>query len=230
MNYSTQLKPAALRKLVIRGQDTKYQAAPLSVNEFDGEMWATNRCWVTRATRVAPLLEQYNLSADAPGLYEVNGRVSRVANEVPDISASLRTYARDYTIPGTRVLIAGQFVYTTNYRGVLMDLYQLANGTHAGLLSDELAWLSNTADAPVPADCHISGVRLMFRVTDSGNTSAAVIGDVTRTLAPAKYGEEARQHAAETGDALNGSSFIEAVTEPAEPVLLAIVMATRYGG
>jgi hypothetical protein len=223
---NSELKPAAIRKLVIRGQDTKNQAAPLAVNVHNGEMWATNREWATRAVRVAPLLAEYNLPADEPGLYGVNGRVSRVNNQVPKMPAELTRIA-DYPIPAARVLIAGQYVYTTDYRGVLKDLYLLANGMHAGLLSDELAWLSGTADVPVPEDCHISGVRLMFKVLASGNTSAAVIGDVTRTITPAKYGEEARQHAAETGCDL-AMTHVPAVTEPGEPIVLAIVMATKY--
>jgi hypothetical protein len=225
---NTELKPAAIRKLVIRGQNAVYGAAPLAVGEHNGEMWATNRAWATRAARVAPLLAEYNLPADQPGLYGVNSRVSRVDKPAPEMPAALTRIA-DYAIPSARVLIAGQFVYTTDYKGVLMDLYQLANGTHAGLLSDELAWLSGTADVPVPEDCHVSGVRLMFKVMDSGNTSAAVIGDVTRVITPAKYGEEARQHAAETGCHLV-LGYVPAVTEPGEPVVLAITMATRYDG
>jgi hypothetical protein len=223
MSYITQVKPADIKKRVIRGQSTQHQAAPLSVNAIDGEWWATNRYWVTRASRVAPLLEQYNLPADAPGLYGVDGKVSRVANEVPDISKSVKTSLGEYTIPGTRVRIAGKDVYTVTERGsTLMDLYQLADGTHVGLLADELAWLSNTADAPVPEDCHISGVRLMFRVAQTGggcNVSAAVIGDVTRVVTPHKYGTDP-----ETRELVN----TPAVTESAEPVLLAIVMATKY--
>jgi hypothetical protein len=221
MSYITSVKPADIKKRVIRGADTKNQAAPLSVNVIDGEWWATNRYWVTRASRVAPLLEQYNLSAAEPGLYEVDGKVSRVGSEVPDISKSVKSSLGEYTIPGTRVRIAGQDVYTTSPRGTLMDLYQLADGTHVGLLADELAWLSNTADAPVPEDCHISGVRLMFRVaqTGGGSVSAAVIGDVTRVVTPHKYGTDP-----ETRELVN----TPAVTESAEPVLLAIVMATKY--
>jgi hypothetical protein len=222
MSYITQVKPADIKKRVIRGQSTQHQAAPLSVNEIDGELWATNRYWVTRASRVAPLLEQYNLPADAPGLYGVDGKVSRVGSEVPDISKSVKSSLGEYTIPGTRVRIAGKDVYTVTDRGgILMDLYQLADGTHVGLLADELDWLSNVADAPVPDDCHISGVRLMFRVAQTGgcNVSAAVIGDVTRTITPHKYGTDP-----ETRELVN----TPAVTEPAEPVLLAIVMATKY--
>jgi hypothetical protein len=223
MSYGTIFKPADIKKRVIRGQDTKNQAAPLSVNVIDGEMWATNRYWVTRATRVAPLLEQFNLPVDEPGLYGVDGKVSRVANEVPDISKSVKSSLGEYTIPGTRVRIAGRDVYTVTDRGgILMDLYQLADGTHVGLLAEELAWLSNTADAPVPEGCHISGVHLMFRVAQTGggcNVSAAVIGDVTRVVTPHKYGTDP-----ETRELVN----TPAVTEPAEPVLLAIVMATKY--
>ena len=139
------------------------------------------------------------------------------------ISASLKRSFKDYDIPGTRVRIAGQDVYTTTYRGVLMDLYLLANGTHVGLLADELEWLSNTADVPAPDDCHISGVRLMFRVAQTGsgeNISAAVIGDVTHTVTPHKYGTDPQTH-----ELVN----VPAVTEPGDPILLAIVMATKYG-
>src|ERR1700733_11741387 len=108
MSYRGDIKPADIRKRVIRGQDTKYEPATLAVNEVDGEMWATNRYWGTRATRVAPLLAEYNLPADQPGLYGVNGRVSRTDKQVPDISGSMRAVFEDYTTPGTRVRIAGR--------------------------------------------------------------------------------------------------------------------------
>jgi hypothetical protein len=66
MTYMTPPKPAAIKKFVIRGKDVKLEPAVLALAEHDGEMWATNRYWATRAVRVAPLLDEYNLSADGP--------------------------------------------------------------------------------------------------------------------------------------------------------------------
>jgi hypothetical protein len=223
MSYQTPVKPAVLKKRVIRGQDTRNLGAPLSVNEVDGQLWATNRYWVTRAERIAPLLTEYNLSADEPGLYAVNGKVSLVDNKVPDISASVRSAFKDYAIPATRVQVAHQDAYALDCYGHLMAVYQLANGMHAGLLADELDWLSNTADAPVPDDCRVSWpVRLMFRVKQLGggdNVSAAIIADVTRVITPHTYGTDP-----DTRELVDTPE----VSEPGEPVLLAIVMATKY--
>jgi hypothetical protein len=221
MSYQTPVKPAVLKKRVIRGQDTRNLGAPLSVNEVDGQMWATNRYWVTRAERIAPLLAEYNLSADEPGLYAVNGKVSRVDNKVPDISASVRSAFKDYAIPATRVQVAGRDAYALDCYGHLMDVYQLANGMHAGLLADELAWLSQH-DASIPADCRYGQVRLMFRVRQIGggdNVSAAIIADVTRVITPRTYGTDP-----ETRERVDTPE----VSEPAEPILLAMTMAAKY--
>jgi hypothetical protein len=222
MSYQTPAKPAVLRKRVTRGLSTQHQAAVLAVNEIDGELWATNRYWVTRAARIAPLLAEYNLPADQPGLYAVDGKVSRTDNQVPELKATLMR-VKEYDTPGTRVRIAGKDVYTTDSHGCLLDMYQLASGVHVGLLSEELAWLSQT-DAPISDGCRYAWpVRLMFRMTEVGggcNVSAAIIADVTRVITPHKYGTDP-----ETRELTN----IPEVTEPGEPILLAIVMATKYG-
>ena len=39
----------------------------LALGEHEGMLWATNRYWLTPAVRVAPLLEQFNLSTGRPG-------------------------------------------------------------------------------------------------------------------------------------------------------------------
>jgi hypothetical protein len=130
--------------------------------------------------------------------------------------------AKDYPVPGMRVQVAGQEVYALSGRqNTLMAVYQLASGSFVGLLADELAWLSNTADVTVPEHCHITGEHLMFRVAADGHTSALVIADVLRTVERAKYGKEA-------GEGTDGMTYIPAVTEPADPIVLAVVVAFKY--
>lgn len=223
MNYSTQLKPAAIRKLVIRGQAVNYQPAPLFVNEHDGEMWASNRYWVVRAAKIEPLLAEYNLSAAEPGLYGVDGKVSRVDNTVPNLAATPMD-VKDYPIPGSRVSIAGQDVYALDSGQRPMAVYQLASGIHAGLLAGELEWLADARDVTVPEGHTLGiGTRLMFQVTQvsSGDhVSAVILADMLRVIEPSFYGTdpETKQHVNR-----------RAVTEPAGSVVVAVVMAAKYG-
>jgi hypothetical protein len=214
------IKPAELKKRVLRGHNaTKYGAVPLHVNEINGELWATNRYWVTRADRLAPLLAEYNLPADAPGAYEVNGKVSRMDKEVADIAKMVDVGGKDYTVPGTRVRVAGQEAYVQDGHGCLMAVYQLADGTMVGLLADEAEWLSSTADAPIPEGHRFGERRVMFRKTAHG-VSAAFIVDTVHVIEPHKYG---------TDPDTREQTSIPEVSEPGAPILLAIVMATKYG-
>jgi hypothetical protein len=214
------IKPAELKKRVLRGHNaTKYGAVPLHVNEASGEMWATNRYWVTRADRLAPLLGEYNLPADAPGAYEVNGKVSRTDKQAANIAIMVDTSGKDYTVPGTRVRVAGQEAYVQDGYGCLMAVYQLADGTMVGLLADEAEWLSSTADAPIPEGHRFGERRVMFRKTSQG-VSAAFIVDTVHVIEPHKYGTDP-----ETRELTSTPE----VGEPGAPILLAIVMATKYG-
>jgi hypothetical protein len=202
-----------LKKFIIRGHSTaKYGPVDLYVGEADGEQWATNKYWITRAARIAPLLAEYNLSADVPGAYAVNGKVSPSGKQVPNMGAFLHD---GFDLPSTRVLLADRPAYVTDYSGTLMAVYQLADGTMAGLISGEADWLAAWTGDEVPADHRVDGVRVMFRHAKEDGLMAAFIADTTHVIERQTHG---------TG---HGTGTPE-VSEPGAPIVLAIAMATKY--
>lgn len=182
---------------VIRGHQTgKYGPVGLYVGEWDGEMWATNRYWATRAERVAPLLAKYNLSADEPGGYAVNGAVRRPAAEDRDISPQPPDIGRPFAgltfTPGVRVRIAGFPVYTRDdYKGTLWGLYQLADGSYAQMMADEFEWLSDLGTAPLPAGFRYGETSVAFHRNDSGIPMARISAEVFEVVQSARYGKDA---------------------------------------
>ncbi len=221
------LKATDIKRHVIRGYAVKYGPVPLFVNEHGGEMWATNKSWVTRAERVAPLLDQYNLSAAEPGSYEVNSTVRRangdnhgIPAQVPNVGRVIAD-AKDYA-PGIPVRIAGQQAYTRDDGHGLYAAFLLADGTHAGLSADELEWLSDTATAPLPGQddgTHLrySDVRVSFNRNSHGHVCAMVLAGVFRVTKRAHYADEGR------GD------LVPAVEEACEPRMLGMMMGMNYG-
>lgn len=225
-----ELKPAEIKKRVIGGANVKYGPVGLFVGEHAGEMWATDKYWLTRAERVAPLLVQYNLNPAEPGAYEVNGTVRRATGDVAGIPAQAPDFSafmgelRDYQ-PGIRVRIAGQDAYTKAGNGALLAVYLLADGTHAGLGADTLAWLSDTVTAPLPglADgtyLHYGDVRALFHRSGQGKVSAMIRAEVIRTVERAHYTDKVEGQAQE---------YVPAVTEPREPRMLGLMMGMNYG-
>lgn len=219
-----ELKPAEIKKRVIGGTNIKWGPAGLFVGEHDGEMWATNKAWLTRAERVAPLLVQYNLNPAEPGGYEVNGTVKRATGQVPGIPAQAPDIGRvvrdlgDFE-PGTRVKVAGQDAYTRADNGALLAVYLLADGQHAGLGADTLAWLSDTMTAPLPGlddgtYLHYGDLHVLFHRAESGGVSAMIRAEVIRTIERSRY---------------EGSTLVPAVTEPAAPRMLGLMMGMNYG-
>lgn len=219
------LKANDIKKHVIQGQNTKYGAAPLYVGGHSGEMWATNRYWLTRAERVAPLLEQYNLPAAEPGSYEVNGTVRRANgdNEGNPVIPNFGNYMRDLKdfTPGVPVRVVGNQAYTRGDRGGLFAAYLLADGTHAGLAADTLEWLSDTATAPLPAsdfsEHRYGDVRVSFHKALTGGVSAMVSAEVFRIIERGHYADEGR------------GAWVPAVEEACEPRVLGIMMGLNYG-
>jgi hypothetical protein len=220
------LKANDIKKLVTHGYTVKWGPAPLAVNTWNGEMWATNRTWLTRAERVAPLLEQFNLSTAEPGAYEVNGTVRRANGGnngepvIPDLASFMRSQA-DYT-PGIPVRVAGQQAYTNQERFGLYAAFMLADGTHAGLNADTLEWLSDTATAPLPAQedgtrLRYGDVRVSFRKNGQGKVSAMVSAEVFRIIEPGHYEDEGR------------GPWVPAVEEACEPRMLGLMMGLNYG-
>jgi hypothetical protein len=212
-------KPNDIKKHITYG-NTSHSPAYLAVNTIDGEMWATNRYWLTHAGRVAPLLEQYNLDIAEPGVYQVNGTVSRASDQIPNIES----YARSLPgfEPGIRVKVAGLPVLVRGGTGALFAVFVLADGTHAGLLENELEWLSDTSTAPaLPEDCHYGDVRVSFHKSGSGKPPQAVIrASVIRTIEPSHYTDKVEGERQE---------YVPAVTEPAESVVLGYMMGMNCG-
>lgn len=225
MSYGIALKPAAVKKLVLRGHSyAKHGPADLHLNKAAGEIWASNGYWAVRASRVAPLLEDYNLAADEPAVFAVDAKVSRSAKTPLDIEAILADNGAGYAIPGTRVKVAGKDAYVLNDAGGLMEVYMLADGTMAGLLAEETGWLSDAWASPLPAAHRVEAVRVMFRrTTREGVTrlACAFVADTTRVIEPHKYGTD-RETREQTD--------IPEVSEPGAPILLAVVSATKYDG
>lgn len=223
MSYGIALKPAAVKKLVLRGHSyAKHGPADLHLNKAAGEIWASNGYWAVRASRVAALLEDYNLAADEPAVFAIDAKVSRSAKTPLDIEAILADNGAGYAVPGTRVKTAGKDAYVLNDSGGLMEVYQLADGTMAGLLAEETGWLSDAWASPLPAAHRVDKVRVMFRrTTRQGVTrlAAAYIADTTRVIEPHKYG---------TDPETRGQVSIPEVSEPGESILLAVVSATKY--
>jgi len=222
-----ELKPAEIKKRVIGGTNVKWGPAGLFVGEYDGEMWATNKYWATRANRVAPLLTQYNLSADQPGSYEVNGTVRPATGTVkgipeqgPNLAAFLGAQ-RDYQ-PGIRVRIAGQDAYTSTDGGAWLAAYLLADGTHAGLETGTLAWLSDTLTVPLPqpddgTHFYFKPASVLFHKSESTGVSAVIRAEVVHVLERSHYADEGR------GD------LVPAVEETAAPMMLGLMMGMNYG-
>jgi hypothetical protein len=215
-----QAKPNDIKKHVTYGNKTS-SPAYLAVNEVGGELWATNRYWLTRAERVAPLLEQYNLPAGEPGVYQVNGTVSRTGDQVPNVAAYVKNL-KNFT-PGIRVHVGGQPALARGGTGVLFALYVLADGSHAGLLENELDWLSDIMTAPkLPDGYRYGDVRVSFHKTDAGKPPQAMIRtEVVHTIEPGHYADKVEGQTVQ--------EYVPAVTEPGEPVVLGYMMGVSYG-
>jgi hypothetical protein len=212
-------KTQVIKKHITRGSAG---AHPLYVNEYDGEMWATDRYWLVRASRVAPLLEKFNLPADQPGAYEVNGTVRRatgneygIASAPPDLAAWVADQ-RSYQA-GVRVRVAGHPAYVMTGTDKLAAVYALEDGSHAYLLAEDLAWLSELQYDDLPDGYRYGDVRMLFHRDANGGTIAMIRADMVRVIERSRYDSELRCN-------------IPAIEEPAEPRLLGIMMGVKLDG
>jgi hypothetical protein len=223
------LKPTEIKKHVTRRYySLKDNPAPLFVNEHDGEMWACNRYFLTRAERVAPLLEQYNLSVSEPGSYEVNGTVRRPNGDnrgVPAQPVNIDRFVKDLGsfTPGIAVRIAGlqAYVLPDGSRLGLHAAFLLADGSHAGLHADELAWLSDTLTAPLPdqgdgTHLRYGDVHVSFNRNSHGIPMAMISAEVFHVLERTRYDNDVRD-------------YIPAVEEPCPPRVLGFMMGMSFG-
>jgi hypothetical protein len=206
----------AAKRRVVGRSDPKRDAVPLYVNEYDGEMWACNRYWLTRAERIAPLLEEYNLSPKEPGSYEVSGKVAHTSDDAPNIGAYIGERTSK-TVPGWHVKVFDEPVYTLDYTGRVYALYQAAD-TEARLDHAELEWLMDQRTAPLADGYRYDGpsrVELYLNRHD-GNVSATIVADVVHILEPSCYGTDPETHQ---------GTYTPAVEEPAGTRVLGVMMA-----
>lgn len=187
----------------ITGGSTR--GSDLCVFEHEGVMWATNKYWVTPASRVAPLLEKFNLDPGVPGAYTVNGGIRR--NEAADYVAAskLGRYIDPAQYPVALVpsVVAGKQAYTRSDTGHYRAVYQSADGAFLGPVADDLEWLSMAYSLPVEKDCRYGDVRYMAAEPGEGARVVAVIADLIRRLSPVTYGtdpvtREQTRHGGET--------------------------------
>lgn len=212
-------KTAGIKKHITRGSSG---AHPLYVNEYDGEMWATDRYWLTRASRVAPLLEKFNLPADQPGAYEVNGTVRRATGSEhgietvpPDLAAWVKGQ-RGYQA-GVRVRVGSHPAYVMSAAGNLTAVYALEDGSHAYLQADDLEWLSELQHSELLDDHRYGDVHVLFHRDAKGGVIAMIRADVVHVIERSRYDNEAR-------------CSIPAVEEPAEPRMLGMMMGIKLDG
>jgi hypothetical protein len=213
-----------LKKLVLRGHNAKWGPGGLFVGEYDGEMWATDRYWVARAAHVAPLLGQYNLSADVTGAYEVDktvrpatGQHHEIPAQPPSMDAFLSGVAKESYQPAVPVRVAGMQALTrADDRLGLVAAYLLADGTYAGVYEEELAWLSDTDAAPLPEGYRYGDVLVSMRRNSHGKIMVRLMAEVFKVIEPGYWDNEAHEH-------------VKAVEEPADAKVLAYMMGFSYG-
>jgi hypothetical protein len=190
----------AIKRYVTSGSNAttlRNQPARLDLAESGGILWATNRYWITPAARVAPLLEHYNLDAGKPGAFEVTSAVRRTGENGPDIGRLLGKPG-DYRVPVAPVRLGGLEAHVRlSERNAWLAAYQTADGMLLGLPAGTLAWLSDTyamqTTRPRAFELNLEerfgDVRIML-MDSNGGRAAAIIADVIRTIAPARYGPE----------------------------------------
>jgi hypothetical protein len=181
------------------------QGSALCIFEHEGTMWATNKYWVTPASRVAPLLEKFNLDPGVRGAYEVNGGIHRSEAMEAVAAEKLGRYLDPAHYPVALVpsLVAGEQVYTRARTGHYRAVYQAADGAFLGPVADDLEWLSMVYSLPTEDDCYYGTVRYMAAEPGEGARVVAVIADLIRRVSPVTYGtdpvtREQTRHGGET--------------------------------
>jgi hypothetical protein len=213
----------AARKMVTGRFSLKHGPAPLAVNKFEGEWWATNRYWAVRASRVAALLASYNLPADEPGAYEAdNAGVRRARGDnngepvIPNLADFMARQAGGDL--GIRARVAGCPMFDRDDNGQLWAMFALADGGHAGIKAEELEWLSDLAGERLPEGHRFGSVRVLFRRSAAtGHVTATIQAEVVKVLEKGHYEPGA------------SGKWVEPVEEPAGPYLLGLVTARSYG-
>jgi hypothetical protein len=222
-------KPVNIKKRVTSGLTAAQrgrQPATLALGEHDGQLWASNRYWVTPAPRVAPLLEQYNLDPAVPGAFEVNGTVRKVGDQGPDVGRLLSM--GDYPEKAAPLKVAGHDAHVRlSDRSPWLAVYQVADGTVMGLPADDLAWLSNVygtvcghpEEFGLAPDEYLTDVRVMTKGT--GGKPVLLVADRMRTVRHSSYGTDP-----ETKELVHHPAVIENLG----PKVIGALMAVKLGG
>jgi hypothetical protein len=201
--------------------------ASLALGEHDGIVWASNRYWLTPAARVAPLLEQFNLSAEQAGSFEVNSTVRKTSDSGPRVG-SLIGKPEDYPEQAAPVRHGLYDAHVRlSDRLAWLAVYQAEGGAMFGLPADDLAWLSDITGLllsrpqafDLGPDDHFGEVAVMCK---GGSTSApvAIVADVIRTVQPGSYG---------TGQD-GGATYTARRTENLGPRVIGLLMSVKLEG
>lgn len=203
-----------------------YKADPeLVLGEHDGIMWASNRYWLTPAARVAPLLEEYNLSAGQPCRLDVNSVVRKRSDEGLK-PGRLLGKPEDYPAELAPVRLGDghrAHVRMTD-KHPWLAVYQDEDRTVIGLPADDLDWLSDIAGMPLSRpqafelgpDDQFGEVRVMGK-GKTGSAPVAIVADVIRTVKPASWsGPIEDRH--------------DAVTENLGPRIVGLLMSVKLEG
>jgi hypothetical protein len=174
---------------------TAQYPASMYLFEHEGAMWAFNGYWVTPASRVAPLLERFNLDASKPGAFEVNGTVRRANGDnagnpvIPDMGKHLDPVL--YPVALCPVLVAGRqaLVLSPDTPGAYLAAYQAVDdGSYLGLVATRLEWLDSAYCRLTEEDHYYGPVRYMTTGPTERNRAVAIIADLIRRVSPVSHG------------------------------------------
>ena len=178
----------------------------LYLAQHDGQMWATNRYWLTRGSTVSPLLEKFNVPADATGQYEVNGTVRKVRDDAPKVAPMLEL--AQYDKPLARARIADRWAFAADGMGNYLALFTDPDGNFKAVRADWLDWLRENSTP------HAYGERYSEPRYMLNGSKVAIVAD--REV----------QHGGHIGD---DHKMVPVTWENTGPELLAVLMTVKLG-
>ncbi len=224
---SDQIANQVKKRVTKSGADLSRDPATLALGEHDGIMWATNRYWLTPAARVAPLLKQFNLTAEQAGSYEVNSTVRKTSDEgfkPGRLIGKLEEYP-EQAVP-VRLGLYDAHVRLSD-KAPWLAVYRAEGGAVFGLPADDLAWLTDITGMQLTRpqafelgpDDHFGEVKVMCKGR-SGSAPVAIVADVIRTIEPGMYG---------TGED-GGATYTASRTENLGLRVIGLLMSVKLGG
>jgi len=140
-----------LKKLTIGTHNKKAGPPRLIVGTVDGAHWATNAHWMVPASRVAVLLDHYNLPTDRDAVYEVNGKLQPTGQEPPAAMTSLLDPTQ-YTYELTRTThpeLGYLFVRSPNGRMLAIFEPDAPDRERVFFDVEYLDWIDATTSEPI---------------------------------------------------------------------------------